>query len=117
MSNMRIIPIANDSHMHYLSILFNYIRENKMEAHKIDYDLNKNVENFIVTNKAKSLYINGDWVDSKSGRTFDVEDPATGKRIATCAAGDENDVDLAVKAARNAFESGSWSGMAPNEKG
>ena len=114
---MRIIPIANSSYLHYLENLFNYIRENKMEAHKIDYDLNKNVENFIVTNKAKGLYINGDWVDSKSGKTFDVEDPATGKRIATCAAGDENDVDLAVKAARNAFESGSWSGMAPNEKG
>ena len=28
-----------------------------------------------------------------------------------------NDVDLAVKAARNAFETGSWSKMAPNEKG
>ena len=88
-----------------------------MEALNLDYNFNSNVENFIVSNKAKKLFINGDWVDSISGKTFDVEDPATGKRIASCAAGDSSDVDLAVKAARQAFEKGKWSNMAANEKG
>ena len=87
-----------------------------MEALNLDYKVNSNVESFLVTNKAKRLFINGDWVDSKSGKTFDVEDPATGKRIATCAAANEVDIDLAVKAARAAFESGAWSRMVPNER-
>ena len=114
---MRMIPIANSSYLHYNLILLYHTKEKYMEALKIDYDLNTNVENFIVTNQAKRLFINGNWVDSKSGKTFDVEDPATGKKIASCAAGDENDVDLAVQAARKAFETGSWSKLAPNEKG
>ena len=40
-----------------------------------------------------------------------------GKKIATCAAGDKNDVDLAVSAARKAFDSGKWSSLPNNEKG
>jgi len=53
-------------------------------------------------------FIAGRWVPSASGRSFDVHDPATGLTIASCAAGDAHDIDLAVKAARAAFE-GPWS--------
>ncbi len=86
-----------------------------MDASILNYTVNDNVGKFL--KQTQKLYINGNWVDSKSGKTFDVEDPATGKKIATCAAGDKNDVDLAVSAARKAFDSGKWSSLPNNEKG
>ena len=86
-----------------------------MDASILNYTVNDNVGSFL--SKNKQLYINGKWVDSLSGKTFDVEDPATGKKLATCAAGDKNDVDLAVAAARKAFDSGKWTSIANNEKG
>jgi phenylacetaldehyde dehydrogenase len=57
------------------------------------------------------LFINGEWVAAQSGKTFDVINPATAQVIAKVAAGDAADIDLAVKAARRAFESGPWPGM------
>lgn len=86
-----------------------------MDATLLNYNVNDNVSEFL--SKNKQHYIGGKWVDSKSGKTFDVEDPASGKKIATCAAGDKHDIDLAVAAARKAFDSGKWSSMANNEKG
>ena len=86
-----------------------------MDASILNYTVNDNVGSFL--SKDKSIYINGKWVSSKSGKTFDVEDPATGKKIATCAAGNSQDIDLAVKAARDAFDSGKWGSITPNEKG
>ena len=53
-------------------------------------------------------FIGGHWVQSASGRSFDIHDPASGEKIASCAAGDAHEIDLAVKAARVAFE-GPWS--------
>lgn len=53
-------------------------------------------------------FINGQWVASASGETFTVHNPANGEVIAHCAAGDEAEIDRAVKAARAAFE-GPWS--------
>lgn len=58
------------------------------------------------------LLINGMWVDGLAGATLDSVDPATGLRIAQVAAGDGRDIDLAVAAARRAFEHG-WSRTAP----
>ena len=86
-----------------------------MDASILNYTVNDNVAKFL--NQTHKLYINGKWVDSKSGKTFDVEDPATGKKISTCAAGDKNDIDLAVSAARKCFDSGKWHSVPPNEKG
>lgn len=60
------------------------------------------------------LFINGEFVDARSGKTFDVINPATAQVIAKVAAGDATDIDLAVKAARNAFESGPWPSMPPS---
>ena len=54
------------------------------------------------------LLIDGKWVDAKSGKRFDVFDPATGQAIATVAEADAANVDEAVKAARRAFEGGPW---------
>ena len=48
-------------------------------------------------------YIDGEFVDSVSGRTFDVLDPVSNETYATAAAGQKEDIDLAVAAARKAF--------------
>jgi aldehyde dehydrogenase (NAD+) len=54
------------------------------------------------------LLIGGQWRDSASGKTFATVNPATEEDIAQVAEGDAADVDLAVKAARQAFDSGPW---------
>jgi phenylacetaldehyde dehydrogenase len=62
------------------------------------------------------LFIGGEWVTASSGATRDVIDPATGATISTMANGDAKDVDLAVKAAREAFEHGAWRSMPTIER-
>src|SRR5436853_4471923 len=59
-------------------------------------------------NGSKKLLIGGQWRAAVSGKEFDTINPATGKVIARLAHGDAADIDLAVKAARRAFE-GEWS--------
>ncbi|MFZ3217451.1 MAG: aldehyde dehydrogenase family protein [Candidatus Acidiferrales bacterium] len=63
------------------------------------------------------LMINGKWVDAASGKTFPTYNPATGEVLAQVAAGDKEDIDRAVKAARAAFESGPWSKISHSERG
>jgi aldehyde dehydrogenase (NAD+) len=53
----------------------------------------------------QQFYIGGAWVAPHSTETHDVVNPATESPIATIAMGDETDVDVAVRAARAAFES------------
>jgi phenylacetaldehyde dehydrogenase len=67
--------------------------------------------------KPRKMLINGNWVDSVSGKTFASYDPATGEVLARVAEGDAADIDLAVKAARKAFETGPWRKMTPSERG
>lgn len=50
------------------------------------------------------FYINGQWVDPVTPRTLEVLDPSTEEACATISLGSEADVDLAVAAAKNAFE-------------
>jgi len=63
------------------------------------------------------MLIDGKWVDSISGRTFETINPATGETIAHVAEGETGDVDKAVKAARKAFEKGPWKKMNARERG
>lgn len=63
------------------------------------------------------MLINNQWVDAVSGKTFPVYDPSTGEVIAQVAEGDSKDADLAVKAARKAFEHGPWRKMTASERG
>ncbi len=67
--------------------------------------------------KPRHNLIDGRWVPAQSGKTFEVHDPATGAVIAHVAEGDSADVDMAVKAARRAFESGPWATMTPSLRG
>src|SRR5690606_29146253 len=64
----------------------------------------------------RKLLIGSSWVEAQSGRKFAIENPATGRTIAHAAAGEAADIDLAVRAARKAFE-GPWSRMLPSERG
>ncbi len=63
------------------------------------------------------LLIDGKWRDSVSGKTFETLNPATEEVIAEVAEGDAADVDLAVKAARKAFDSGPWRAMDARDRG
>ena len=58
-------------------------------------------------------FIDGKFVPARSGRRFASINPATGETLAEVASCGEEDIDLAVAAARRSFESGAWSRAAP----
>ena len=62
-------------------------------------------------------FIGGKWRDAISGKTFQTFCPATEELIADVAEGDAADIDLAVKAARKAFDSGPWRTMDARDRG
>lgn len=80
---------------------------------------NGNSESFVHIPKIKftKLFINGEFVDSVSGKTFETIDPRTEEVITNVAEGDKEDVDLAVKAARDAFDHGPWPRLSGSERG
>src|SRR5579864_8246222 len=73
------------------------------------------VSQFLAT--PRKILIDGKWVAAVSGKTFDSLDPSTGEVLARVAEGNKADIDLAVKAARRAFESGPWPKMSASERG
>ncbi|MCF8467119.1 MAG: aldehyde dehydrogenase family protein, partial [Sneathiella sp.] len=66
-----------------------------------------------IRNKA---FINGQYVDAASGKTFDCISPLDGRILTKVAACDVEDVNRAVVAARAAFDSGAWSRAAPAKR-
>ncbi|MFA5120018.1 aldehyde dehydrogenase [Zavarzinia sp.] len=62
------------------------------------------------------LLIGGRWCDAVAGGTIDVYDPGMGEVIAKVPAGQAADVDLAVEAARKAFDQGPWPTMDAAER-
>ncbi|KAK2355728.1 aldehyde dehydrogenase family 2 member B4, mitochondrial [Trifolium repens] len=60
--------------------------------------------------------INGQFVDSASGKTFPTYDPRTGEAIAHVAEGDAEDINRAVSAAREAFDNGPWPKLSAYER-
>jgi aldehyde dehydrogenase (NAD+) len=64
----------------------------------------------------RQLLIAGRWVPALGGDVIAMIDPATGEDFAQIAAGSEEDIDLAVRAARAALD-GSWGRMAAVERG
>jgi phenylacetaldehyde dehydrogenase len=77
--------------------------------------IDSRVSEFI--SKPRKMLIDGKWLDAVSGKTFATYNPATGEVLAQVAEGDKQDIDLAVKAARKAFDSGPWSRMTASERG
>ena len=61
-------------------------------------------------------FINGSYIAAASGATFDCVSPIDGRILAQVASTDVADADLAVAAARQAFESGAWSRLPPRER-
>src|SRR5579885_3809674 len=67
--------------------------------------------------KTYQLYINGEWLESKSKKSFPVYDPSTEEVIAQVPDANSEDVDRAVAAAKRAFEEGAWATTTPQERG
>jgi 5-carboxymethyl-2-hydroxymuconic-semialdehyde dehydrogenase len=61
-------------------------------------------------------YIDGEFVDSADGDTFEVLDPVTNETYVRAASGKKADIDRAVSAARRAFTEGPWPRMLPRER-
>ena len=77
--------------------------------------VDQTVEQF--TAAPRQLFINGQWTDAASGKTFETPNPATGDTLARVAEGDAEDIDRAVRAARSAFDDGPWGRLTPSERG
>ncbi|MGE3148167.1 MAG: aldehyde dehydrogenase [Pseudorhodoplanes sp.] len=63
------------------------------------------------------MLVDGQWVPAKSGKTFDVYNPATGEVIGRAPEGDKADIEAAVAAARRAFDQEVWWGLGPEKRG
>jgi acyl-CoA reductase-like NAD-dependent aldehyde dehydrogenase len=62
------------------------------------------------------VFIGGQWRAPSSGETYATINPATEEESARVAKGDERDIDLAVQAARRAFDQGPWPRMPAAER-
>ena len=62
----------------------------------------------IVKPRVTQLLIDGKFVNSVSGKTFETLNPSTEEPLAQIQEADQRDVDIAVKAARKAFDHGTW---------
>ncbi|ARU88960.1 aldehyde dehydrogenase family protein [Pseudomonas sp. M30-35] len=67
-------------------------------------------------NSYHQLYINGQWQSPVKGGTFETVDPCSEAVITQVAAATTEDIDLAVKAARQAFDEGPWPQMSGSER-
>ncbi|MCM3717514.1 aldehyde dehydrogenase family protein [Fictibacillus phosphorivorans] len=80
----------------------------------VDLQLKPKVAEFL--NGTKKHFINGEWVASASGKTFETLNPSNGEVLAVVSEGGPEDIDKAVKAARAAFETGYWSKMPASKR-
>lgn len=63
------------------------------------------------------MYIDGKWVDARSGEVRQITCPADGSAVATVPEGAEADAELAIAAARKAFDEGTWPATPGPERG
>lgn len=77
-------------------------------------NLKPKVKEFL--NKQVGIYINGEYTESKSEKTFETLNPATEEVIAHVSEAQKEDVDLAVQAADDAFYNGQWSKLTTAER-
>jgi acyl-CoA reductase-like NAD-dependent aldehyde dehydrogenase len=82
---------------------------------QLDHPRHPNVDE-ILESVPKQLLIDGKWVAALSGRTFATIDPTTETEIAQVSEAAAEDVDLAVAAARRAFQNPNWSAISPYER-
>jgi len=77
-------------------------------------EVDQRVQKFV--SQPRKMLINGEWVEAASGKTFPAYNPATGEILGYAPQGEAADIDSAVKAARQAFESGPWARTSPAER-
>lgn len=77
-------------------------------------NLKPKVKEFL--NQSVGLYINGGYVESASGKTFETLNPATEEVLANVSEAQEEDIDHAIKAAEKAFYDGPWSDLTTAER-
>lgn len=65
--------------------------------------------------KTRRLFIGGQWVEARSGETFDCVNPSTGQVLTKVSRGGKEDIDAAVTAAREAFN-GDWKKLKPLDR-
>ncbi|MFF7071746.1 aldehyde dehydrogenase family protein [Streptomyces pseudovenezuelae] len=63
------------------------------------------------------LFVGGRWREAADGARTEVLDPSRGAVLTTVAEAGADDVDAAVRAAREAFDGGTWSGLSGRERG
>jgi len=68
-------------------------------------------------NQGRGFYINGQWHIAASEQTFTTINPATEQTITDVSAGNSQDIDNAVSAARAAFDHGPWPKMTGSQRG
>ncbi|MDA0739591.1 MAG: aldehyde dehydrogenase family protein [Nitrospirae bacterium] len=77
--------------------------------------LTPTVQQFLSSDR--KMLIDGKWGPALSGQTFPTVNPATGEPLCQISEGQQGDIDLAVKAARRAFETGAWRKITSSERG
>ncbi len=77
--------------------------------------LTPTVQQFL--NSDHGMLINGTWGPAVSHQTFPTCNPATGEVLCQIPEGQKEDIDIAVKAARGAFDLGPWRKLTPSERG
>lgn len=85
-----------------------------MSISTIQDKISKPVRDFL--DQRKRLFIDGEWVDASSDKTFPTVDPATGETLCEVPEAESGDVNRAVEAARRAFDDGRWSDLSPHKR-
>jgi len=65
---------------------------------------------------AKHLFVGGEFVPSKSGKTFSTTNPANQEKLTEVALAGTADVDLAVAAAKEAFQNSEWKNLSRRQR-
>ena len=87
----------------------NAAKEEEMVDQLIEVPTSDEVRNY-------RMLIGGEWIEARSGETFESTNPYTGRVWATAPEAGDEDVDRAVRAARAAFDEGPWGKMTGTER-
>jgi phenylacetaldehyde dehydrogenase len=89
--------------------------EDSMATIPVDSRINSKTADFF--SRQHRMLIDGRFVMAASGKTFPVSNPATGEVVAHVPEAEQEDVNRAVTAARQAFDGGPWSKMSTSQRG
>jgi acyl-CoA reductase-like NAD-dependent aldehyde dehydrogenase len=67
------------------------------------HDSDRGPERRAVHRRPRQLFINGQWIDAASGKTFETPNPATGATLANIAEGDAEDIESPRRACPTAW--------------